>query len=129
MLRFIRALDGEIIFDSRSCLPGRGDWLCGNISCFERAFFKKLLFKGKPTLSVKTSEITDLVAKSLKEDLFHLFKTIYPSRKFGLKEENSFSEMMALLEPKKTGVVTSHKGRIIKNAFQKIDMLARLNVK
>jgi len=48
----VRADDGEICFDERATLSHRGAWICANKSCLDKAFTKKILFKGERVLPV-----------------------------------------------------------------------------
>ncbi len=37
LLRFTRSPEGELLFDERQRLPGRGGYLCRNPACFQEA--------------------------------------------------------------------------------------------
>lgn len=66
LLRFVRALDGEICFDEKKSLPARGVWLCADGGCLSTAFKKKLLFRGEKNLNFDPKDMTSLVKKQLK---------------------------------------------------------------
>lgn len=67
LCRFVRALDGEICFDERGELPHRGAWLCANKACFQKAFQKKMLFRGEKTLPANADTMMTMVYTRIKK--------------------------------------------------------------
>lgn len=67
LCRFVRALDGEICFDERAELQHRGAWLCASRTCFQKAFQKKMLFRGEKTLPVNAEAMTNMVYARIKK--------------------------------------------------------------
>ncbi len=43
LLRLVRSPDGELVFDQRHRLGGRGAWVCGSIGCLTRALRSRRL--------------------------------------------------------------------------------------
>ena len=73
LLRFVRALDGEICFDEKARLPSRGAWICAKRVCLTKAFDKCLLFRGEKTLPVKTELMIAMVTMRIKESVLSRF--------------------------------------------------------
>lgn len=69
MLRFVRALDGEIAFDEKAIAPSRGAWICATRLCLTKAFDKRLLFRKEKVLPINSKEILEQVTKRLKLSL------------------------------------------------------------
>lgn len=66
-LRFVRAPDGEIRFDEKAILPSRGAWVCANKSCLNKAFQKRMLFRGERTLPVNENDMLSFISERLKK--------------------------------------------------------------
>ncbi len=69
LLRFVRALDGEIGFDEKAVLPSRGAWICASKACLTKAFDKRMLFRGERTLPVCSADMIKTVNIRLKTSL------------------------------------------------------------
>lgn len=69
LLRFVRALDGEIIFDVKAVLPTRGLWLCAERTCISAAFDRKKIFKGEKVILPTSSQMIDKIRSSLRENV------------------------------------------------------------
>ena len=52
--RFIRRQDGQVVFDAKQCLDGRGAYVCQNKACLEQATHKKAFGRAfkKPILGI-----------------------------------------------------------------------------
>lgn len=81
LLRFVRANDGEIVFDEKSILPHRGAWLCPKQKCLIKAFEKKILFRDMPTLPIEKKVMLDHITSRFKKRLLAKFGLM---RKMGL---------------------------------------------
>lgn len=69
LLKFVRSLDGEILFDEKGQLPSRGAWLCPKAACMKKAFDKRLLFRNENTLELKSSEMIEAISIKIKKSI------------------------------------------------------------
>lgn len=55
--RFVRVVDGFVLFDQKYCLDGRGAYTCKNQKCLEQAIHKKAFARAfkKPILGISMS--------------------------------------------------------------------------
>jgi predicted RNA-binding protein YlxR (DUF448 family) len=47
--RVVRKPDGQVVYDGRGKVPGRGAYLCRNVACLERAVRSKALSRALET--------------------------------------------------------------------------------
>lgn len=73
LLRFVRALDGEIGFDEKAVLQSRGAWICANKSCLTKAFDKRMLFRGERVLPISSKDMIEQINSRLKTSLLGSF--------------------------------------------------------
>src|SRR5580698_1437123 len=73
LLRFVRALDGEIYFDEKEMLSQRGSWVCAKKSCLETAFKKRMLFRTERTLNIDSSVMISSIKLMLKKSILSRF--------------------------------------------------------
>lgn len=66
LLRFVRAVDGEIRFDEKAVLPARGAWLCPKRACLVKAFDKRMLFRTEKTLPTNSQVMLSVVIERVK---------------------------------------------------------------
>jgi uncharacterized protein len=66
LFRFVRALDGEICFDEKGVLPGRGAWLCVNKTCLIKGLQKRMLFRNQKNLPLNAMEMIDFIRSRIK---------------------------------------------------------------
>lgn len=71
MLRFVRALDGEIGFDEKAMLPTRGAWVCAKKACLTKAFDKRLLFRGEKNISPSSEEMLRHINSRMKAGILN----------------------------------------------------------
>ena len=65
LLRVVRSLEGEVAFDARGKLPGRGAYVCPNPDCFKKAVKTRALDRA---LEVKIpDEVMERLAGLLEE--------------------------------------------------------------
>lgn len=67
LLRFVRALDGEICFDEKGDLNHRGAFICSTKACLEKALKKRALFRNERVLPVEPDAMLSLVTSRLKK--------------------------------------------------------------
>ena len=82
-LRFVRALDGEVIFDKNNKLPTRGIWFCANSRCLKNGLNKKNLFKNEKVLPLNLDEMLNSINLKIKESVLNRLGIL---RKMGLCE-------------------------------------------
>jgi predicted RNA-binding protein YlxR (DUF448 family) len=73
LLRFVRALDGEICFDEKEIVNQRGNWVCANKSCLLVAFKKRILFRAERTLKIEPSAMIANINFRLKKSILSRF--------------------------------------------------------
>lgn len=49
LARVVRKPDGQVVYDGRGKVPGRGAYLCRNVACLERAVRSKALSRALET--------------------------------------------------------------------------------
>ena len=83
LLRFVRALDGEVIFDKNTNLPTRGVWFCPNKRCLKNGLSKKNLFKQEKILPFNIEEMLNNINLKIKDSIL---KRLGILRRMGLCE-------------------------------------------
>lgn len=68
LLRFVRALDGEICFDEKGDLNHRGAFICATKVCLEKALKKRALFRNERVLPVEPAAMLNSVTSRLKKN-------------------------------------------------------------
>ena len=80
-LRFVRVLDGEVIFDEKGSLPFRGAWLCPKKYCIRKGFAKNSLFKGQAVVKTNIEQILQNIEVCFNKKILSYFGLL---RKMGM---------------------------------------------
>lgn len=127
LLRFVRALDGEICFDEKGVLEQRGAFVCAKKICLEKAFKKKVLFRQERSLPTDFATMYDTVSGRLKKSLLAKLGLIRKQGRLEMGKDAALGYMRA----QKAGVVILAKDfslRSVKDVVLAVERIEEVSV-
>ncbi|MDG1287776.1 MAG: RNA-binding protein [Rickettsiales bacterium] len=123
LLRFVASPEGQLVFDVKRNLPGRGIWVYPQKTHVEQAIEKKLFARGAKQAVKVPEDLLEKVEKALKRRVLSLLQRGLQSREM----VNGFEKVSSALRSEETRLLV-HANDASDDGVSKLNKLAAENV-